>query len=299
MNVNKYVLSIFLIVQLLGLFVGMNLITLTGQVKEIEDIGVSPFGENSYFNSLFLFGYVLFGAVALIFLIKIYKGDLIFKLMEFMVVTSASTIVFFVFILFIIGIVNSSIAMVLALLFGIMFGIIKFVKPELRNIAAVISSAGVGAIFGYSMGLLPLLFFAILLSGYDYVAVFISKHMISFAKSFSKRNLSFSIKAKSRQTKSIQVPSSDDPNVQVTKIVPKNQLELGTGDLVIPLMLVVAGFKVGGILLSLLIIIASFIGLIWVLNYVQKKKTFLPALPPLVIPSVIIIGLYYLIQHLI
>jgi len=60
----------------------------------------------------------------------------------------------------------------------------KVFRPTIlnQNIAAMISGAGVGALLGASFGIVPSLLFLIILCVYDFVSVFITKHMITLAK---------------------------------------------------------------------------------------------------------------------
>ena len=58
----------------------------------------------------------------------------------------------------------------------------KFLMPRLKNAVAVISSAGVGAIFGFSLDPLPAIAFMVGLSFYDIWAVYGTRHMITMAR---------------------------------------------------------------------------------------------------------------------
>ena len=59
-------------------------------------------------------------------------------------------------------------------------------------------------------------------------------------------------------------------------------LELGTGDMVVPLMLSVSAYKLAlSPWDSISVLIGAAFGLYFVLWYVSKHRTFLPALPPI------------------
>ena len=107
----------------------------------------------------------------------------------------------------------------------------------------------------------------VLLSVYDYVAVFKTKHMVTLAKSVTKKNLSFTY----------ALPTKE------------HQFELGTGDLVMPLVFatsVLASTKPlypfpQYLVPPTLILLASLTGLILTISYLSKRiGKALPALPP-------------------
>ena len=209
-----------------------------------------------------------------------------FRLLELLVIASASAIVFF------------SIALSLGVDFlssflvggaaGLVLALAKFFWVDIKNAAAIISSAGVGALFGFSLGTtfgVPLGFFStvafiILLSVYDYIAVFKTKHMIEMARELSTRQLSFAVTAK-------DVPSRK-PHEKREEYVDRamkegERLDLGTGDLSVPLMISVSAFTLGanGMLYSLAVAAGSTISLYLLLRFVSKRRVFLPALPPI------------------
>ena len=137
----------------------------------------------------------------------------------------------------------------------------------LRNITSVLATAGAGALIGVSLGVLPVIVLLILLAAYDFNAVFKTKHMVSLAKNVTSKNLSFTY----------ALPT------------PEHQFELGTGDLVMPLVFASSVLAVSQqtfsfpfyFVPSLVILFASYIGLAITLDYVSRKPgTALPALPP-------------------
>ncbi len=284
----------FAITQLLGIYSGIVLINGAAVNQDIRDISVVPpflvSDQNSPVDALataFLFiAYILFGAVMIVLVARFYKGMMFFRLLELLVIASASAIVFF------------SIALSLGVDFlssflvggaaGLVLALAKFFWVDIKNAAAIISSAGVGALFGFSLGTtfgVPLGFFStvafiILLSVYDYIAVFKTKHMIEMARELSTRQLSFAVTAK-------DVPSRK-PHEKREEYVDRamkegERLDLGTGDLSVPLMISVSAFTLGanGMLYSLAVAAGSTISLYLLLRFVSKQRVFLPALPPI------------------
>lgn len=275
------IMLFFIIAQLLGLYVGASLISQEAQFQEYN-VGQNWGGSASAYNSLFFLGAVIGGAVLLILLIKFYKGMMLFRALEFLVILVSTQIVFQM-ILANAGVENS---LLIAFACAAAFATAKFVSPKLKNATAIISSAGVGAIFGFSLNIVPAVLFTVFLSVYDVLSVFWTKHMVTMAKEFSKRQLSFSVSVEKEYK--VKVPRKKELETK------KSSLELGTGDISIPLMLAVSAYKWGctnssgfcalsfvGLVDGLAVIIGSSIALYAVLWYVMTKRAFLPALPPL------------------
>ncbi|MBI5884657.1 hypothetical protein HZB89_01015, partial [archaeon] len=147
------------------------------------------------------------------------------------------------------------------------------------NISSVVATAGAGALIGVSMALVPIIIFIVLLSVYDLIAVFKTKHMVKMAKHIVKQNLAFTF----------ALP---------TKV---HVFELGTGDLVIPLVVAssVLKFWHSGFIVNLaaavLVLFASLAGLVWTMEISQKKiGRPLPALPLQTVSMLLMIGLLWL-----
>ncbi|MBI4399981.1 hypothetical protein HY570_04495 [Candidatus Micrarchaeota archaeon] len=264
------ILLMFILVQTLGLYVGVNLV----KSEQFEILNVAPGQDSSNpYNSLLFMVYIILGAVFLLFLIKYYKGIMIFRLLEASIIFIASNIVFSV----ILFSFNVSLAFELSIILSLALAGAKFFRPELRNLAAVLSSSGVGAIFGFSLDILPAILLVLALSVYDILSVFWTRHMVVMAQSLGKMNLSFAISAEKKVKRKIRVEGVEKEQEE------RSLLELGTGDLAIPLMLSVSAYRWGGLPSAIGVIIFSSIALFGVLTYVSKYRTFLPALPPLAI----------------
>jgi len=269
----------FALTQLLGIYAGVALINSAMANSDIQSLSVAPLpSADDPLNALFFLGYILVGAVAIILAARYYKGMLMFQLLEAMVIFSASSIVFFAIALSL-GVDFLS-ALALGTVLGILLAAAKFVWQSVKNTAAIISSAGVGAIFGFSLGFLPATIFVILLSIYDYVAVFKTRHMVEMARELSTRQLSFAVTAKN-------VPARKPKESVEVYVARANQegerLDLGTGDLSVPAMMSVSAYTLGpnGLVYSLAVAAGSTIALYALLKFVSKEKVFLPALPPI------------------
>jgi len=270
----------FALTQLIGIYAGVVLIQGAMANNDLLALSVAPMpNANDPMNALFFLGYILLGAVMVILAARYYKGMIMFQLLESMVIFSASSIVFFAFALY-----PLNMGLEEALLFGGILGLglaaAKFIRSEAKNAAAIISSAGVGAIFGFSLGFLPAVIFTILLSIYDYIAVFKTRHMVEMARELSTRQLSFAVTAK-------EVPArKKDEKIEVyVERANKegDRLDLGTGDLSVPAMVAVSAYTLGpnGLIYSFAVAAGSTIALYALLKFVTKERVFLPALPPI------------------
>jgi len=270
----------FAITQLLGIFAGAVLINAAIANEEVRSLSVAPMPDaDDPANALFFLGYILFGAVAVVLAARHYKGMLMFRLLEAMVVFTASSIVFCAFALFPLGLGLLE-ALALGGALGALLAATKFIWNGAKNAAAIISSAGVGAIFGFSLGFLPAAIFTILLSIYDYIAVFKTRHMVEMARELSTRQLSFAVTAREaparKQDEKIEV-YAERANRE------GDRLDLGTGDLSVPAMLSVSAYAIGpnGLIYALAVAAGSTLALYMLLKFVSKERVFLPALPPI------------------
>jgi presenilin-like A22 family membrane protease len=273
----------FAATQLLGIFTGVTLIDSEAAYPEIGDISVAPMPQpEDPLNALIFLLYILLGAALVILVARHYKGMLMFQLLEGAVVFSASAIVFLA-----VGMGLLGLSFFPAFLGGILCGLAlaaaKFLAPGAKNTAAVVSSAGVGALFGFSLGFLPTVLFTILLSVYDYIAVFKTRHMIEMARELSTRQLSFAVTAKSVPKRK----EKETTEAYVDRAMKEGErLDLGTGDLSVPLMVSVSAYQPGalgpnGLLYALAVAFGSTLSLYLLLKFVSERRVFLPALPPI------------------
>ena len=251
----------FLLVQLIALVIGFQFI---GQnVSAVADSG-------SVQNSFFFFGYVIAFAVILLLVLKFYKGNALFFFFELLLIFVALNLVITLFASDLIAIVVSLVVIAA-----------RVFKPTLQQPLLLMVSGIVGALLGSSLDILPAVILSVLLSVYDIIAVFYTKHMVVLAKDLVKRGAAFSVKVNTKE----------------------GTLELGTGDLVMPAMLIVASAKLPGKLFSvasplnfwiswhiILALLGALAGLV-LLFMVMRTKGYWPALPPLVLGTLTGIGL--------
>ena len=264
MKLFEQIMFFFVAVQIIGLFVG-NIV--------VKDLTKNPYVNslvvtndiNEPLNAGFFLAYVIFGAVAIMLLIKMnVLREMLFKILEFFMIAGSSSIVFYALLRLAFGYDISTTA---GSIFGLAFSALKIYKPQLKNLAAIVSTAGVGVVFGISMGIMPMIIFLALLAIYDFVAVFLTKHMVEMANFVVKNDLAFTVTAR-------------EPGK--TKDEKERRVDLGTGDLVAPVMMEVSLLSINP-LASGVVFVGAIIStgiFIWL---VKDKKVVLPALPPIVI----------------
>ncbi len=271
---------LFVLTQLIGIYVGVTLIENAKVVPEFNELSVSPVKDpGSMLNTLFFVAYVLLGAGFMLLLIKYYKGVMIFKLIEFMIIFSASNVVFFVLSVAVLRL-DPMVGILLSLAASFALALSKFVFRQVKNAAAVISSAGVGAIFGFSVSFIPTLAIVVLISLYDFWAVFKTRHMVTLARELDSRDLSFAVSASEKVKVKTQAKVAGK-TVSRTVEQEGGRLELGTGDLAVPAMLSVSAYPFGGLAASMGAMAGASIALYLMLKFVNERRLILPALPPI------------------
>ena len=152
----------------------------------------------------------------------------------------------------------------------------------------VIAIAGIGALFGLTVTPLFAVILLAVLSIYDIIAVYKTKHMISMAKAMieSKAIFGFVIPSKLKLV-----------TERLNNVTPgDNFMILGSGDIVMPLILTssVAKTSLAG---SVIVLIFSLAGLF--LTHLiftnQNKKRPMAALPPIAALSIIGYLIFYII----
>ncbi len=257
------ILAFFIIAQLLGIFTGAIVLLDMTRNPYVAGLVVTSDAENPL-NAVLFITYMLVGAVIMLVLIRFLKlHNMLFRGMEFVMIATASSIVFYAFLRLALGYGEST---MLGIVMGLAFSGFRLFRPLMKNAAAILATAGVGVIFGISLGLVPVVLFLILLSVYDYLSVFTTKHMVELANFVVQKDLAFTVTARAPPP----VPGEME-----------QRMDLGTGDMVAPIMLEVSvltfspaatAFVFAGAVLSL----GIFLFLVW------KKKMILPALPPIV-----------------
>ena len=177
---------IFIIIEGIGLFVAINLIP--------QNVAQPLFSEdiNDPMNAIGLFVTILIMTGIILLILKYKKENQFLKLIEALAIFSATIIVMSAIT------TNEILAITIAL--GITITrILKRKSILLRNIVGAIAIAGAGALLGISLGLIPILLFITILSIYDIIAVFGTKHMVTLGKAVTK-NFAFTIAIPTKNT---------------------------------------------------------------------------------------------------
>jgi presenilin-like A22 family membrane protease len=261
-------LTFFIAAQILGVFTGITILSDINRNPYVEELVITTDTEAPS-NALFFIAYILFGAVFMIALIRFLgKFAIVFMVMEFMLISTASSIVFYSFLRLVMG---YEISTAVAILMGLAFSGLKLVTPKLKNAAAIFATAGVGVIFGISLGILPLIIFLVFLSIYDYLSVFMTKHMVEMANFVVKKNLAFTVTARVPPAKKGQK---------------EKRMDLGTGDMIAPVMLEVSALSFNPVA-TVFVFVGAVVSLAVFLMLVWRSKMVLPALPPIVFGMII------------
>ena len=297
LKITLLLLTFFLTAQIIGLL----LLSLSSQQEiniinnqqiinvsyEETAMGERPQFTNDYGPLVYLMIGVAVGTLIIFALMKVKFGGKLWKYWYFLAAGTAITVSLGV-------IINSSIAIIT----GFLLTFLKIKKPTfwIHNITEILMYAGIGLLFAPLFTVIWASVLLILISIYDMVAVWKSKHMISLAKFTIKNKLFAGLMINYKQTKNktkILFEEKKDKKILIEKISkPKKQLGikkaiLGGGDVVFPLIFTGAVFtellqlgntKLIAFLASLIIIITTTIAL-YLLFYLGKKNKFYPAMP--------------------
>lgn len=146
-------------------------------------------------------------------------------------------------------------------------------SPVTQNLAIVLGIAGLSIGIGLALSLKEVLIILVLLSFYDIIAVFITKHMVKMFKGLLEKGvimaliIPFDLKDLFKNFKKIQMKGKF--------------MFLGTGDLALPAVFIVAALPHGWVP-TIGAIVGSLSGLYFLqTKFVMARKRPLPALPPI------------------
>jgi len=290
-----------MIVQFGGLLIA-SLVYTTTPVSYITSPSSSSSQVNTPQQALWFFVYLIIATLAILLVFKIYHGNMLFSLFEGFVIVTASFFVFATIIGYFAPNLSVSAVSIVSLLIAIALVLIKNKYHILRNTLAIIASIGVGLVLGINFGFAVAYFFVLVIAAYDYIAVFVTKHMLTLAKALSSRNLAFLIgstdvevipknffsKAEFKEYEKYKKEIAKIKNPIIKKLIKQgklpliSQVQLGAGDLGLPLMLAISSYKLSfSYFIPISVIIGSTVGMIFTM-YIQKKYLIpLPAIPPL------------------
>lgn len=181
-----------------------------------------------------------------------------------------------------------------AMIISICLIIFRFIYPVVivHNLVIIGGLSGVGGLLGLNIIPRNAIVILIILAIYDVVAVYKTKHMVKMAKEMIKTKmiLGIIIPEKFLEFKA-QMTDVEQDKISIRKTLKPGTksrfMILGSGDLVLPLMLI-ASVARQNILHSIIILIFAAIGLLAMhLIFIKLKSRPMPALPPLAIFSIL------------
>lgn len=184
------------------------------------------------------------------------------------------------------AILSGSLPTVLA----IIFILLRIFSPTVlvHNLTVMLAIAGASAALGLSIGPLVAAVLLSILSVYDIIAVYKTKHMVKMAKEMAQRGALFAF----------VIPEKiSDIRAHIGGVKPGEEkfFMLGGGDVALPLLLVISTVP-QGIKQSLIVAAFAFLGFLftYILFSSQKVRRPMPALPPIALATILgyIVTLY-------
>ena len=264
------ILFLFGLTQLAGIYAAYKFLPEPGPTQPMR------FSGFSFYDLVILVVFVLF----LVFIIRRFKSvsSVFFKV--FLTIVSFAGVQAMLAI-WLSPLVSVLIAVLLLILFW------SFNNVFLQDLMMVLAFAGVGAVLGISLAPEAVIMILVILSFYDIVAVYKTKHMVELAEAMIQ----------SRAIFGFIVPSSFGGfRERMTRVLPGEQfMILGSGDVILPLLLSASLVRTS---LGQSVIVALFSALgLFLMHLIftnQKVRRPMAALPPIALAS--IIG--YLISYL-
>ncbi len=169
-------------------------------------------------------------------------------------------------------------ALILAGIF--LLGSFAYPKVWLQNLVLVVGLSGLAIDLGLTLKWQTTLVLLVVLSLYDLIAVYKTKHMVKMAAGLIQRHV-FPALILPHQARGLKQ--------EIKGVAPgKEYMFLGSGDLVFPLIFSVSAFSLG-LAQALACAVGGFLGIIasFLLFNLQKEKRPIPALPPISMGSIL------------
>jgi len=267
--------TLFVLTQVLGIFVAIRLL----KVLELTEMKTHPV---SFFDILIYFLIIILFSLAVLKISK--KGSGIMLQIFFVLAIFSGLDILFGTVL---GEPGATILAVALIVF-------RFSKPTvlIHNLIIVGGLAGVGGMLGLTLFPRDVIILLIILSAYDVIAVYKTKHMVKMATEMIKKRVILGIivpeKIMGFKASMVDVEHNKIPARRIFRPGEKVKfMILGGGDLALPLLLIVSVAH-RNILHSIIILIFSLFGLLIMnLIFIRLKSRPMPALPPLAFFSIL------------
>ncbi|MCD6576069.1 MAG: hypothetical protein J7K73_02840 [Nanoarchaeota archaeon] len=233
------ILSLFLVTQLVGLWVNNTYLN-----SELP-YGLQPPKEKEI-SPWFFVGMIIIASLLFIFMSKL-KFELLMKVWFFIAVTSCIAVS-----------LGTILSEWIALIIAAVIAILKFKERDIytHNLGEILLYGGLVALFAPMLSFWSMILLLVIMSIYDYVAVFITKHMISLAHLQEKLGIFTGL-----------------------LVINKNEVAiLGGGDIAFTLLFAVVVLRTFGMASALLSIFGATL-FIAILMIIGKKKKYYPAMP--------------------
>ena len=272
MRPSYQIIIMFVLAQLMAFIIGAILID---NSEALGFMSVAPAESSSGMNVVYFIVAIVVTAAALLFVLTLPIRDILIKALEFLSTFVASFVVFFVLLLALGVDYHDLIALILSLALYLA----RLRLKQMRNVLAIIAAAGIGALIGFSLDPLPIVLLIVVVAIYDMIAVWWTKHMVEFARYFSRTPTTFTIAA--QEMTEVRVKRKG----RIVKEIKPSMMQLGTGDLSIPATFIVTLYKYGNFFFPAAALVGATIGLYFILRRAEEEKKVFPAMPSIVLGS--------------
>jgi presenilin-like A22 family membrane protease len=297
------VVAFFLIVQFMGLLIAFTVAESASQALLLNRLVGPQTVALSYGVDILLFLIIL-----LLILNRHRKHNSeiwnhrFYKAFEAIVLTATSFFAFLFFFTAVLPLNLQSFYFIVSLVCAALIVAVRERTRIARNTATAVSSIGVGLVLGFYFSFEYAIIILAVISVYDYISVFVTKTMIKLASTLTSEDVAFLISEEdleaipaervsigeiaSYERELKQAHKDQDPlyrGVMERGDIPVvSQIQLGEGDLGLPLMAVVSSlFTFSYLFIPVTIAIGAAVGLLITILFLKRYRRPLPAIPPL------------------
>ena len=263
-KVTIILLLLFICSHLIGLFIVNHYLPSTTDLPlRIEK---PQFAEETSYIPIFIT--IIFATLLALVLIRL-KAVKVWKFWFLLSVFMTLTVAF-----------NAFIPEVFAITLAVIFALLKIFKPNvyIHNLTELFIYGGLAAIFVPVLNVFSAIVLLILISIYDFIAVWHTKHMVSMAKFQSSTNIFAGLLVPYSENKIISKSYKKVPLSNKESKVKISEAMLGGGDIGFPLLFSGVILKTYGLHQALIVSFCSALALL-VLFIIAEKKKFYPAMP--------------------
>jgi presenilin-like A22 family membrane protease len=263
--------ELFAVVLMAFLFVLIHslAIIITGT---FEDANMQAFeNPNDPFNIAYIFVIIIIFTLVILLISRFWKKQLIQAIILAAIGYTSAYVFYPLFDI----ILNSTISFIFSIISAIILIIVLYKYPEwyIVDISGIIVGAGAIAIFGISLGIFLIIVLLIVLSIYDFISVYKTKHMIDLADTVMELKLPVLVVIPKIRRYSL-IKETKRLKDQLKEGEEREAFFMGLGDIVMPGILVVATYVniTDTIFISLSVMLGTIIGFIVLMTFVIKGK---------------------------